>query len=394
MLTPPVLRLLPLAALVLVFAACDSGEGSSLYDPDAQTGPTPVISAVSPEGVVLAGVDAITIQGQNFAEDPADNVVVFDDASGNAAPGEVLSASPTQLEVLTPNLPNPALRVRVAVIGSQDYSNAVDLPLTPAFESFGDIGTTEVPYGIAADPDGTLYVSLEREGTSVGIIEIAPDGTRSPFFASTFPWAALARSSDALYGVRRVRAVFSLPEGGSQTVLSAFQPASLLLSTIAASADGAIYVGGNAPSLYWVDADGTAAQADFPTNIRALAVAGGTLYAVGAGAAGSGDQVYAVALAGDGTPGAPEILATLPAVGTALAVAADGTLFAALDRVADPIVTVAPGGQVEVLYPDVLAGPITSLAYGAGTQLYATREAADGEAADILRVETRREGAR
>ncbi|PAP78320.1 IPT/TIG domain-containing protein [Rubrivirga marina] len=396
MLTPSTswLRLAPLAGLVLLLAACDSGDGSSLYDPDAGTNPAPVISSVSPDGVVLAGVDVVVIEGQNFSDDPALNTVVFDDANGSAAPGEVLSATPTRLEVRVPNLPNPALRVRVAVIGAQDYSNAVALPLTPAFVSFGEISRTEVPYGIAADADGTLYLSLENEGASVGVIEIGPDGTRSPYFASTFPWAALARGGDQLFGVRRVRAVFELPEGGSQTVLAAFQPTSLLLAAVAATPDGAVYAGGNAPTLYRVSADGTASDTAFPANIRALAVVDGTLYAVGAGGTGAPDQLYTVPLAADGTPGTPQALAALPAVGTALAVAADGTVYVGLDRTTDPIVTVAPNGQVEVLYPGVLSGPINSLAYGAGTQLYAVREAADGEPADVLRVETRREGAR
>ena len=395
MLTPSTLRfrLVPLAALVFALAACDSG-GSSLYDPDAQTGPAPVIASVSPDGVVLAGVDAVTIRGQNFSAAPSENRVVFDDAAGNSAAGEVLTASPSELVVRTPNLPNAALRVRVAVQGAQDYSNPVPLPLSPAFESFGDIGRTEVPYGIAADADGTLYLSLENEGVSVGVIQIAPDGTRSPYFASTFPWAALARGGDRLFGVRRVRAAFELPEGGSQGVLGAFQPTSLLLVGIAATPAGVVYAGGNEPALFRVNADGSASQTDFPTNIRALAYADGTLYAIGAGTAGAADQLYAVPLAADGTPGTPQAVAPLPAVGMALAVAADGTVFVGLDRVTDPIVTVAPGGQVEVLYPDVLSGPIASLAYGAGTQLYAVREAANGEAADVLRVETRREGAR
>jgi hypothetical protein len=389
-------RYAPLLALVLVLSACDSGEGSSLYDPDAGTNPAPVISSVSPDGVVLAGVDVVTINGQNFSDDPALNAVVFDDAAGNAANGTVLSATSTRLEVRVPNLPNPALRVRVAVVGAQDYSNAVALPLSPAFVSFGEIARTEVPYGIAADADGTLYLSLENEGASVGVIEIAPDGTRvpGPYFASTFPWAALARGDGELFGVRRVRAVFSLPEGGNQTVLSAFQPSSLLLSAIAATPDGAVYAGGNQPTLYRVSADGTPSESAFPANIRALAVADGTLYAIGAGASGASDQLYSVPLAADGTPGAPEAVATLPAVGMALAVAADGTVFVGLDRVVDPLVTVGAGGAVEVLYPGVLSGPIASLAYGAGTQLYAVREAADGEPADVLRVETRREGAR
>ena len=390
-------RLLPLLTLALLLAACDTGEGSSLYDPDAETGPTPVISSVSPQGVVLAGVDVVVIEGQNFSDDPALNRVVFDDAAGDAGPGEVLSASPTRLEVRTPNLPNPALRVRVAVVGAQDFSNAVALPLTAAIESFGEIARTEVPFGVAADADGTAYVSLLNEGSAVGIVEIAPDGTRaaSTYFASTFQWPALAFAGDLLVGVRRVRAVFGLPEGEGQQVLAALEPTSLSLVAVAATPDGTVYVGGNEPALYTVRADGSTSETPFPANVRALAAAGGTLYVVTASPEGAPGDVVALPIASDGALGAPRTLAPLPAGGTAIAVAADGTLFVGLDRVEDSIVTVSPSGAVEVLYPDVIRGRVVSLAYGAGSQLYMTRAAiSDDDPADLFRIETRRPGAR
>ena len=126
MLTPSTLRFRLVTALVLLatLSACDF-EGSSLYDPDAERNSAPVVTDVSaPFSVVLAGIDVVTVNGQNFSATPEDNIVVFDDGQGNSASGTVLSASPTQLEVRVPNLINPALRMRVAVIGSRQHRNA------------------------------------------------------------------------------------------------------------------------------------------------------------------------------------------------------------------------------------------------------------------------------
>lgn len=384
-----------LLALVTTLSACDF-EGGSLYDPDAPRNENPVIADVSPDGVVLAGVDQITISGQNFSTTPGDNAVVFDDGQGNSAAGVILSASPTQLVVQVPNLPNPSLRVRVAVIGAQAYSNAVDVPLTPAFVSFGEIARTEVVYGITSDADGTLYASLENEGQSVGVVRFAPSGERTaePYFASTFPWAALARNGDQLVGVRRVRALFELPEGGTQRVLVAYQPQSLLLVGVTTGPDGTVYTGGNTPTLFSRRPDGTTAETPFPSNIRALGSAGSTLYVVGAASTDTPARLYTVAIASDGTLGTPQVLAPLPAPGNAIAVAADGTVFVGLDRAVDPVATVSPNGDVSTLYPGVLQGPATSLAYAAGTQLYMVRGLADASTPDLLRIETRREGAR
>ena len=389
------LRLAAVLALVLTFAACDSGDGSSLYDPDAARNAAPVIASVSPNGVVLAGVDVVTITGQNFSAQLADNVVVFDDAAGNSATGTVLSASATQIEVRVPNLPNAALRVRVAVIGAQDYSNAVAFPLTPAFVRFGEIGQTEVPFGLAADADGTVYVSLSNEGRSAGVARINPQGERdaSPYFASPFTWQALTRAGGRLVGVRLVRAVFELPEAGTQTLISAFQPSSLSLSAVAGGPDGSVYTGGNATILFRTAPDGSTSETPFPSTVRALAFAAGTLYAVSGAAEGTPSRVYALAAGADGSLGAPSAVADLPVNGNAIAVAADGTLFVGLDRIADPILVVSAGGATAPLYQGVLTGPVTALAYGAGSQLYMVRGASDGQAADILRIETRLNGA-
>ncbi|MGB3544905.1 IPT/TIG domain-containing protein [Rubrivirga sp.] len=376
------------ALLLVTLPACDFGEGESLFDPDAQTNPAPVVSSVSPTGVVLAGVDVITIEGTNFSATPSDNTVVFDDQQGSTASGVVLEASPTQLRVRVPNLPNPALRFRVAVIGAQDFSNSIDFPLTAAIVPYGELARTEVPFGIAADDDGTLYLSLENEGSAVGITAIAPDGTRSPYFDSGFPWAALARVDGRLFGVRRLRAVFELPEGGRQGVLAAFQPASVSLFSIAGGPDGSVYAGGNSDVIYRIAPDGSSSETVFPSSVEALVSNTSTLYAVSGEAPA---QVYAITIEGDGSLGAPTPIATLPAAGSALEVAADGTLYVGLSREEDPVVTVS-GGAVEPLYPGVLNGPVQSLAYGAGSQLYMVTAATSSERANVFRIETRRDG--
>lgn len=397
----PGTALVVVATLLITLSACDFGDGESLYDPDAQTNAAPVIASITPDGVVLAGVDVITINGQNYSSTLTNNSVVFDDAQGNSAAGIILEASPTQLRVQTPNLPNTALRVRVSVIGAQNFSNSVDFPLTAAVVPFGDIGPTEVPFGFAADTDGTVYLSLSNEGSSVGVIQIAPDGTRAPYFSSTFPWAGLARLDGELIGIRRVRAVFGLPEGGSQRVVAALQPSSLSLGTIAAGPSGSIYTGGNVPTVYHIRSDGSTAETTVPAPVTALGFAGSTLYAATTLDGVSG-RLFAMSVAADGSLGAPVATADLPAVGTGIAIAADGTVFVGLDRDVDPILEVSPSGTASALYPGVLEGPATGIAYGAGTQLYMVRGVSETPTPgttsvpppNLLRIETRRDGSR
>ncbi|MDX1429636.1 MAG: IPT/TIG domain-containing protein, partial [Rhodothermales bacterium] len=116
-------------ALFLAFAliaACDTGPAESLWDPDATTGSDPVISAVDPPDIALAGVDIVTISGSNFSAEPSQNIVFFD---GTRVP--VLEASSTQISVRAPNEPCPEVTARVAVVGgdAESFSNSWQLSL-------------------------------------------------------------------------------------------------------------------------------------------------------------------------------------------------------------------------------------------------------------------------
>jgi len=99
------LSLLLLSAVAL--AACDAGPGSSLYDPDRQSPASdPVVSAVVLDGpVALAGIDALTIEGENFGDDPSRVLVYFEDGLGSAVRAEVLEVTPTRIRVKAPNDP-------------------------------------------------------------------------------------------------------------------------------------------------------------------------------------------------------------------------------------------------------------------------------------------------
>lgn len=417
MLTPSTLRfrLASLFCLALVLAACDSGEGSSLYDPDAGTGPAPVISSVSPEGTVLAGIDVITIEGQNFSDDPALVRVVFDDQQGNSATGRVLSASPTRLEVQTPNLPNAALRVRVAVVGARDYSNAVPLPLSPALTIVGAIDPNrgESPRALGNGDDGSLYATLYVEGAAAGILRFAPDGTRSTYSTEGTLWTGLAPAADGtLFGVRQNRGVYTVPAGASSTVTVRSIPSGNTLRDVAAAGDGTFWTGGtntnvDARALYRFDAAGTVtATVPFGEPVTSLTVADGALYVASVTTdAGSvvDSKVWRFPLTPDGL-GAGEVLLDVTAqfgagVGAnAVAVAADGTVFVATNA-ADPLLTVSPDGTAAPLYPGILPSPLVDLAWGTGEVLYllqgltpAEVESPTGGFLDLFRLQVRTPG--
>ena len=194
--------------------------------------------------------------------------------------------------------------------------------------------------------------------------------------------------------------MFGLPEGGTQQVIGAFQPSSLSLVAVTGTPDGTIYAAGNSGKIIQIAPDGSASEFAFQGEITALQAAGPTLYVVATLENGS-SSVSSLPISADGSLGTPTLITGLPAPGTSIAVAADGTLYVGLFRSDDPVVTVEPSGVVAPLYPGVITGPVTGLAYGAGSQLYMVRGTAPivpGGATpprtDLFRIETRRDGFR
>lgn len=408
------LRLRLLLPLLLVFAvaACDSVEETSLYDPNRNDNPAPVIDNVSPQGVVLAGVDVMTISGRNFAPQADHNIVFFDNGQGQSARAQILEASATQLRVRAPNLLVPNLRIRVAVRGATHFSNAVPVTLSPAFERVlptDDVNAVEVYNGATSDAQGNLYFSLFNEQLSPqvrGIKRQTPDGVRTDFNASTFIWQDLAMGPDgALYGVRGVRAAFRLPQNANQQTVAPQMPVGVVAQAIDVDAQGTLWVGSAGGDVFRLVPNGTVTAFPAGGAVQAVLARPDAVYAAvtfGVGNARVG-RVVRMARAADGTLGAPQTVFDVnAAAGTtglgvfALAMAQDGTLFVATDA-PNPIYEVSPAGTASVLYPGVLPSPIYHLAWGAGTKLYAVKKdnpltLGVTEQPALFRIETRRQG--
>lgn len=402
---------LSLAVCALALAACDT-DGTSIYDPDRQPLADPALSAISPAGSALAGIDVLTITGSNFSSVPENNLVYF-----GSVRGTVIASTPTSLQVISPNTPGAGVSVRVAVVGSdgvgaENYSNALTYDLLNAAAPIGEIGRSEEIFGIASASGGGAYLSVFKESVSDDVQRLTASGDRSVYFETGFPWAGLAEAPDGtLYGARGIRAVFSLPEGGSQTT-EGVAPNGFQFTAITVGPDGTVWTGGNhtggpdqrAIARVDTEASPTAAVTLFPfaPRVRDLIVFEGALWVLGQEpitASGGGEtRVWRLPITGDAL-GAPEAVVTVfdgpGRTAFALAAAADGTLYIGTNA-ADPVFTYS-GGTLEPLYPGILTAPVTGLAWGPGSTLYVVRGIVfnpDGSTVDVfpavIEVETRR----
>lgn len=388
-------RVFLVVIIVAGLAGCDTGPAESLWNPDDPVGEPPVITAVDPPDIALAGVDLVTISGSNFAADPARVIVFF---GGTRVP--VLEASESQLTVRAPNEPSPEVNVRVAVVGNdaESFSNGWQLALLPAEEEFGGILDSEAPFAIAADPDGNIYASIFRGGVSVGIRRIAVDGTESAFSATTFQWKGLDFGPGGLlYGARGVRAIFQFPDGGGiQQTWAVEGNSSVVFVDIDFDTIGNVWAVGDNENLYRIAPDKAITPFPFTGDVRAVKVVGASLFVAVAGEGGG--EIWRFAIAGNGDIDAGTLYFDLAAETSAevlsLEAATNGDLFVGTDD-ADPIWVVHPDGTGEPLYPGVLSAPAASLAWTVDPFLVVSEARSSSVTIPKLRkVNTRLEGVR
>ncbi|OZC03508.1 IPT/TIG domain-containing protein [Rubricoccus marinus] len=420
------MRLAPLSFLLAIalLTGCDGGPGSSLYDPDRPSLADPVISNVTTDDpIVLAGIDVITIEGQNFSTVPSENLVYFENGNGDFARGEVIEASATRLRVKTPNFPGATLNLRISVVGAENYSSPMVFGLTAAVEVFGAVVTSEAEEVVALtrDNDGNLIAALQRNGDAQGIFAFdETSGERTRVAEAARPWVDLTYNTDGtLIGVLSNRAIYSIPATGVGSVFAAAaaaeQPPAF---TVVANASGdAVWAAGAEPApgtgepapqtrFYKFAADRSytvstpqVGGAAFTGVVRDMIVRDGALYV--ASQSTSTSRVVRFPIDASGDLGAGEVVYTPPTGSvTSIAFAADGTMYVGTTNRTNPIYEVTAGGVGSPLYPGVITGPVRALAWDGSTGLYystpvvpgATPEAAPTPA-QLYKLETRRQGA-
>ncbi len=193
-------RLLWAAFLIagLAALACD-GPDQPVYGPN-HPDPNPTglaaaqVESISPDTGYLK--DVVTIRGTGFNPEADLNLVLF----GNKK-AEVVAVNATELQVLAPNLSDATVKVRVAVKGSEFWSNETEFTFLPTIETLDE--EISWPNGVAVDEAGNVYVGSANEGV---IYRITPEGEKSAF-------ASVAVSGSIHFGPNHYLYVCAKQEG-------------------------------------------------------------------------------------------------------------------------------------------------------------------------------------
>lgn len=368
--------------LTLPFWGCnEQANVEPLYNPSFSNVLAPVITSISPADSAFAGVDEITITGNNFPASAKEVSVFF-----GSVPATVLSVDTNKIVVKAPNLVSDSINIKVNKFNADKLSNVVLYKLISATLTFVKFNPLNTPYSLTFDKAGNAYVSLILDKTGAGIKKITPDGVISDFApkGSETSWSSLKfGQAGELFAARRVKGIVTIAEGQTAKTWVSSSNGIGTIADFDFDADGNVWAGGDNASLYRVTAAKNVKSFAFKANIRSVRVYNSYLYV--AGFKDGSEGVWRFQIVNSDSLGTEELYydykSSYPTGSIqAITFSADGDLYIGTDGV-ETIVIVKPDKSSKVLFEGIL-NPLNkslfnSFYWGTGVYLYFIRQAVD-----------------
>ena len=398
------MRILSLPRFILpislfIFYCEDPNYPENIWDENDQGNASPSISSVEPEAA-FAGIDTLTINGQNFSENTSENLVYF-----NNMLGEVINATSTSLRVVTPNLVSDSVQIRVAVQGAFLFADHSSLfTLTAAVIDYGPFDQFTDIFSLDLDRDENLIVSMD--GTPNAEFWIVDTNQDSAVWSG-----ALAKGSGmklgptgSVYFVNYQRFLYKDEQGTPKENSEIFKRLNGNATDLDFDSYGNLFVGGAGSTVDVVDInddDGltsgvTEAKNLDTLDILSIKVLNDYLYVLTTTVT-SDQAIYKMQILDDsGSLGDLELVFDWSAYTNKLSSALcftlseSGDLFVGSDSDDQPL-TYIQNGNASGFYTSILTAPISYMAWGNSNYLYLINKTE--ETNRVQRVDTRMSGA-
>lgn len=389
------------ATIALVGFSCNK-EGTSLYDPNYEPSrPDPVISSISPASGYIAGVDSIIVTGLNFSTDQDETLIDF-----GGSPGQILSATETELVVRPGLTVGDNVPVRVSVRFAEFFSNTIEYKLEAAFQYVNGFSASYSPISaIAVDVNDNIYGIIETGGVT-RYRKIAPDGTVSidnlnapgdtdgnnqPLpAAQTMRFTEYASMTSIgndvlLMTNRNLRAIFQKTFGDNarEGVWAASSVSAAAFADKVVDDKGFLWVVGNNVNIHRFDLD-TKAESLFPftANLTSVAIGENKLF-VG-GRVNEVSQIWSFDVDASGNLSNGSLFYDISAnFNNAniqnIILDANQNVFVATNNPLNNIIRVGPDGSAEVYYPNRISNGIYDLEWGSGKFLITAGKNTSGD---------------
>ena len=387
--------------LFLIIVSCeDPNYPDSVWDEDDAGNATPSISSVEPASGAFAGIDTITITGQNFSDIESKNLVYF-----NSMLGTVISATTTGLQVVTPNLVSDSVQIRVAVEGAfifGDYGNLYSL--TAAVLDYGPFDQFTDIYSLDLDREENLIVSMDGSpNAEFWIVDTNQDSS---------VWSgSLAKGSGmklgptgSVYFVNYQRYLYKDEQGTPKENTEIFKRLNGNATDLDFDSNGNLYAGGTGSTIDVVDINddggltsGVMEAKNLDTlDVISLRVFNNFVYVLTTTIT-SNQAIYKLPILDDsGSLGDLELVFDWSAYSnsesTALCftLSETGDIFVGSDSETEPL-TYITDGSGSGFYSSILTAPISYMAWGNFQYLYLINRT--DETKRVQRVDTRMNGA-
>jgi hypothetical protein len=384
--------------LLLAVLSCEYKAPTSLWDPDREGTPIPVITAVDPPLSALSGVTKIEISGQHFGAAPELNTVYFD-----LLKGQILTASEGRLTVVPPKLVGDSLTIKVVVHSAFQPALYKPYKLEAAYL---DIIEEEQVYSLAIDCDENLYIHARGRV----INKLTPEGDLSEYGSVDFIYSSCMRfgPAQALF-IQKLddRSLFRMPAGGGESEEFVRFPRKTNFFDF--DQNGNIYAGGNRTGIYVVDPGGNVTTVDYydESDIRSVRVYDGCVYVAvsgektgiwkneiltEAGALGEAVEVFDWANSGDFSASDPLDM-TFSLEGEIVVGTNRNEEAADEENRFDPILIIGNDGSIETLYTGLIRSPAVCLCWGNGQYLYVSRLTSGRSNSGVSQVSMGKSGA-
>ncbi len=362
-------------ASLVVMTGCEYDVAQPLWEKDFEAPSSPQITSIEPDEVARAGVNTITIRGENFAAGENANIVYFGATTAN-----VFEATATSLKVYRPNLATDSCTVKVVSHGAFLVAKyPKKYRIDPVVEEYGGFRDNLALSVAAVDQAENLYIV---ETGSRNVYKITPSGEKTTLGQVTrAPTDAKIGPDGRLYlpGNNRAIDVMDLASGTATRWIQL--PAGKVVKFGDFDAHGYFYTGGTRTDLMVVAPDLTtkAAGAYATSEIIAVRVYNSSVYVITRASATGTATIWRHTLDATGNVGPQEMVIDMAATEyasrsiKALMIAADGNMYLATDS-PDPILIVnSVTKNVEILYKGILSSYSKHFYWGAGNYFYMIR---------------------
>ncbi|MBU0473748.1 MAG: IPT/TIG domain-containing protein [Bacteroidetes bacterium] len=366
---------------LIILTQCTNDYPDSFYNANVVARATPTISHIEPD-IALAGVDIITIIGNNFSEKPDENTVYF-----NSEKATVISSSINNIVVKAPNLPLDSIKVKIDVAGALNYSNIELYKLYPAVEEVFPFETYQEPYTVTSDGMGNLYFSFIEDAAGKGIYKTSVDGVLSEFAprGGETTFSDLKYNSEGyLIGVYGNKAIFKIEAGVKPAVFVNTNNNSIKLFALDYDKDKNIWAAGKGGKIVCAKLDLSFKLFDYADDISGLRVFNDYLYAI-SGKDNAQSIVRFPIVSADSLGNVEAIFnfsgnVDADVVANSITFSAEGQMYIATtaspknEAPVDPIMVVKSDGSFSTLYAGVISSSSSRLSWGSGTEMFIIKE--------------------